>query len=356
MMRNMRKGTRLAVVTLQHSRRHLTGHTAAPGARKTAVLFPGQGAQHVGMGADIYENFKAARDVIDASDEAVGGGLKKLMFEGPQQTLTSTENAQPAILCHSIALLKVLETEFGFDINSCTYALGHSLGEYSALVATQSLSLSDAIKLVRLRGEAMHRSVDSGKTTMKALIINGDHLEDIEALMSKIERSLPEGEVAQIANINSRSQVVLSGTSKGVDYACSIIQTKGYAGRALGLPVSAPFHCDLMQPAADEMKPALDGASFNDPTIEVISNVTGMPLGNATEIQSLLHQQITKTVQWQRSIRYAKDDDVHDWVVIGPSRVLANLLRKEFPTDAIRAVATAEDVQQHGPHLCRRKR
>ncbi|TPX68732.1 hypothetical protein SpCBS45565_g02911 [Spizellomyces sp. 'palustris'] len=375
-----------------------TGHTAAPGARKTAVLFPGQGAQvlvtqrtnvycanffqlqllilhlsMLGMGADIYENFKAARDVIDASDEAVGGGLKKLMFEGPQQTLTSTENAQPA-------LLKVLETEFGFDINSCTYALGHSLGEYSALVATQSLSLSDAIKLVvsvythvpqdvgiyligsgsssiqRLRGEAMHRSVDNGKTTMKALIINGDHLEDIEVLMSKIERSLPEGEVAQIANINSRSQVVLSGTSKGVDYACSIIQTKGYAGRALGLPVSAPFHCNLMQPAADEMKTALDGASFNDPSIEVISNVTGMPLVSAGEIQSLLHQQITKTVQWQRSIRYAKDDDVHDWVVIGPSRVLANLLRKEFPTDAIRAVATAEDVQQHGPHLCRKKR
>ncbi|KAJ3018630.1 hypothetical protein HKX48_002774 [Thoreauomyces humboldtii] len=325
-------------------RRYLNSQAVA--ARKSALLFPGQGAQHVGMGMDIYEKFSAARDIIDEADDAVGGTLKKLMFEGPQQTLTSTENAQPAILCHSIALLKVLETEHDFDIKSCT----------SALVATKSLSLSEAIKLVRLRGELMNQAADTRQTVMKALIILGDHLEDIEAVMGKIQRSLPKGEVAELANINSRSQVVISGTTQGVEYACSIIQTKGYAGRALSLPVSAPFHCSLMAPAASAMKDALSGTKFAEPSIEVISNVTGTPFVSAAEIGPLLHEQITKTVQWQRSTRFAKDDDVHDWVVIGPSRVLANLLRKEYPTDAIKAISTADDVIQSGPQLNRSRR
>ncbi|KAI9101990.1 acyl transferase/acyl hydrolase/lysophospholipase [Phlyctochytrium arcticum] len=318
---------------------------------RTAVMFPGQGAQHVGMGEDIYEKYAAAREVIDASDKAIKGGLKKLMFEGPQHDLTSTENAQPAILCHSAALLRVLEKEHGFNIRDYTFAMGHSLGEYTALVATGALSLEDAIQLVRLRGESMHRSVETENTSMKALVINGDHLEDIEQIMSKIKRSLPDGEVAQISNINSRGQVVLSGTAKGVDYACSIIQMKGYAGRALNLPVSAPFHCSLMQPAADEMKSALEATKFHDPKIEVISNVTGQPFESHKDIASLLYQQITKTVQWQRSIRFAKDEDVHDWIVIGPSRVLANLLKKECPTDTITAISTAEDIEKFGPKL-----
>ncbi|KAJ3186314.1 hypothetical protein HDU85_007754 [Gaertneriomyces sp. JEL0708] len=305
------------------------------------------------MGADIYERYQAARDVIDECDEAVGGGLKKLMFEGPQPVLTQTENAQPAILCHSIALLRVLETEYAFDINSCTYALGHSLGEYSALVATRALSLTEAIKLVRLRGEAMTKSIEDrhGGTSMVALIINGSHLEDVEALMDKIERSMPEGEIAQIANINNRAQIVLSGTRKGVEYACSIIQARGYAGRALSLPVSAPFHCDLMEPAARVMKPALGQVEFAEPCIEVISNVTGRPFPAAKDIPILLHAQIAQTVQWYRSLQFAKDDDVHDWIVVGPSRVLANLIRKEFKLDEVSAIATAEDVVHHGSNL-----
>ncbi|KAI8918411.1 acyl transferase/acyl hydrolase/lysophospholipase [Powellomyces hirtus] len=357
MLRYQHCRAKLFSATRSLTPRSLNAWTAAA-ARKTAVLFPGQGAQHVGMGADIYEAYEAARDVIDEADEAVGGRLKKLMFEGPQQVLTSTENAQPAILCHSIALLKVLEKEYDFDIKSCTYALGHSLGEYSALVATKSLTLPEALKLVKLRGELMNKSIDNSGTTMKALIISGDHLEDIENVMSKIQRSLPKGEVAEIANINSRSQVVISGTVQGVEYACSIIQTRGYAGRALSLPVSAPFHCSLMGPAANDMKPALESAQFAEPSTEVISNVTGKPFNRASEIPSLLYEQITKTVQWQRSTRFASDDDVHDWVVIGPSRVLANLLRKEYPTDVITAISTVDDILQHGDQLssCSRKR
>ncbi|KAI8816253.1 acyl transferase/acyl hydrolase/lysophospholipase [Fimicolochytrium jonesii] len=313
------------------------------------------------MGADIYEKYASAREVIDASDEAVGGGLKKLMFEGPLNELTSTENAQPAILCHSIALLNVLEKDYAFDVRTCTYALGHSLGEYTALVATKSLSLPDALRLVRLRGQAMQRSIENREqaTTMKALIINGDHLEDVEKLMRKIQMSMPEGEVAEIANINSRSQLVLSGTTKGVSYACSIIQTRSLAGRALTLPVSAPFHCSLMLPAADEMLSALAQTKFAEPAIEVVSNVTGRPITPSDSesdnprtiegaIRHLLHAQMTRTVQWQRSTRFCKDDDVHDWIVVGPSRVLANLLRKEYGTDEVLPVAGVEDLAGWG--------
>lgn len=175
--------------------------------QKVALLFPGQGSQHVGMGADIYNKFKVARDVIDECETALQARLRHVMFEGPQNLLTMTANAQPAILCHSIALLRVLENDFGFKTNNCTFAMGHSLGEYTALVATKSISLFDAIKLVRLRGEAMQNSVSNKNTSMKALMIQGDHLESIEELMPKIRRSLDPREVVEIANINSRQQV-----------------------------------------------------------------------------------------------------------------------------------------------------
>ncbi|KAI9363414.1 acyl transferase/acyl hydrolase/lysophospholipase [Zopfochytrium polystomum] len=318
------------------------------GLRKVALLFPGQGAQHIGMAADIYRTYPAAKRIVDQCDDAIGGGLRKLMFEGPVQSLTSTEVAQPAILCHSIAMLRVLEEEHGFDIKNCLYALGHSLGEYSALVATKSISLEVALKLVRLRGLAMRTATSSKQTSMRALVINGNHLEDIEALMESIKQSLPDGEVAEISNINSRAQVVLSGTAKGVEYAGSKIQTKGFAGRSIALPVSAPFHCSLMSPAAEKMKPALDGTTFSDPIIDVISNVTGKPFNHPDEIGRLLTDQITKTVQWQRSIQYAREDGVQEWIAVGPSRVLSNLLKKEYPLDVVRCISSEADVRAFG--------
>jgi [acyl-carrier-protein] S-malonyltransferase len=303
------------------------------------------------MAADLCKDFPVAAKVFQEAEEAIGSGLKKLMFEGPYENLTMTMNTQPAILCHSIAVLRVLESEYGLDVNNFTFALGHSLGEYSALVATGALSFHDAIKLVRLRGTAMQECVGKNATSMKAYVINGQHLEEIENLMCKIKRSLPVGEVAEIANINSRNQIVLSGTEKGVEYAGSIINTRGFAGRAVKLPVSAPFHCSLMSRAQEKMKVALDNISFNEPKIEVISNVTGMPINDKSEINQLLSAQIVKTVQWQRSIQYACDDDVHDWFVLGPSRVLANLLRKEHPQENIKAISTVEDVKKHGVYF-----
>ncbi|KAJ3048290.1 hypothetical protein HK097_010702 [Rhizophlyctis rosea] len=195
----------------------------------------------------------------------------------------------------------------------------------------------------------MRDAVDTKETSMKALIIKGDRLEDIEKLMEKVQRSLPEGDVAEIANINSRAQVVLSGTVKGVEYASSIIQTKGFAGRAVDLPVSAPFHCKLMESAAEKLSPALERTKFSNPVIPVISNVTAKPMGTAADIRRLMYEQVTKTVQWQRSMRFAREKGVGEWVVVGPSRVLANLLKKEFPGDRIRPIATPEDLRESGP-------
>ncbi|TPX37529.1 hypothetical protein SmJEL517_g00780 [Synchytrium microbalum] len=347
--------------------------------RKHALLFPGQGAQHVGtfsihhnvatleivslnvsisyntytigMGKDIYSVYQVARTVLDEAEEAVAGGLKSLMFDGPQPVLTQTENAQPAILSHSIALLRVLETEYGFDVRHCTYILGHSLGEYSALVAAQSVSLSDAIKLVRLRGQAMAQCIHPSRdTAMKALVVTGS-LEEIESIIQRMQTQLPPGEVAEIANINSKSQVVLSGTTKGVEYASSILQTKRLAGRGISLPVSAPFHCSLMQPASLKMREALSKIAFQDPVTDVISNVTGRPFESASEIPDLLVRQITSPVQWLRSLRYANEDQVHDWVCVGPTKVQANLVKKDFPQEIIKAISTADDVKTVGPKL-----
>ncbi|RUS22672.1 hypothetical protein BC937DRAFT_87871 [Endogone sp. FLAS-F59071] len=307
-----------------------------------ALVFPGQGSQYVGMGKDLYSAFpKSAKLAFDEADEALNHGLGKLIFEGQQEKLKLTENAQPAILTTSIAILRVLEDEFGFDVaKACTYALGHSLGEYTALVATKSLSLYDAVKLVRLRGESMTRAVaDKGvSTSMSALVVNGDHLAQLEDAMDEIKASLPPGELAELANINSSFQVVISGTSKGVDHASRVLQSKKFAARAVDLPVSAPFHCSLMKEAADVMEEAFKSIQFREPVVEVISNVTAKPYDSVSEIPLLLVQQITATVEWQRSIKYCKDRDVGDFLCFGPGKVLANLLKKEYPLDRIRYV------------------
>ncbi|KAF9359107.1 hypothetical protein BGX26_000128 [Mortierella sp. AD094] len=314
-----------------------------------AILFPGQGSQFVGMGKDLYDTYAVARQVVDEADDALEGKLKHVMFEGSQEDLTRTENAQPAILTTSIAMLRVLESERGFKIEeSCKHALGHSLGEYSALVATKAVALRDAVKLVRLRGEAMTKAVTSiGTTAMSALVVRPAKLEALIKAMDEIEATLPAGELAQIANINSSFQVVISGTVRGVDHASRVLQAQKIAARAVDLPVSAPFHCNLMQPAADAMKEALKTVKFEKPIIDVISNVTAKPITKVEDISDLLVRQVTGTVQWHTSIGYLRDkENVHDYISLGPGKVLANLLRKEYPLDFVKIVTTAEDIQQ----------
>lgn len=301
------------------------------------------------MGKDLYDTYSVARQVVDEADDALGGTLKHVMFEGSQEDLTRTENAQPAILTTSIAMLRVLESERGFKIEeTCKHALGHSLGEYSALVATKAVTLHDAVKLVRLRGQAMTKAVtNKGTTAMSALVVRADKLESLVTAMDEIKASLPAGELAEIANINSSFQVVISGTVRGVDHASRMLQAKKIAARAVDLPVSAPFHCSLMQPAADEMKVALKDVHFQMPAINVISNVTAKPITKVEDISDLLVRQVTGTVQWHTSIKYLRDhENVHDYISLGPGKVLANLLRKEYPLDFVKTVTTAEDIQQ----------
>ncbi|KAI8595700.1 acyl transferase/acyl hydrolase/lysophospholipase [Dissophora ornata] len=301
------------------------------------------------MGKDLYDTYAVARQVVDEADEALGGKLKHVMFEGSQEDLTRTENAQPAILTTSIAKLRVLESERGFKIEeSCKNALGHSLGEYSALVATKALALQDAVKLVRLRGEAMTKAVtNKGTTAMSALVVRPAQLDALVETMDEIKATLPSGELAEISNINSSFQVVISGTVRGVDHASRVLQGKKIAARAVDLPVSAPFHCSLMQPAADAMKEALKDVKFQKPIINVISNVTAKPITNVEDISDLLVKQVTRTVQWHASIKYLRDqENVHDYLSLGPGKVLANLLRKEYPLDFVKTVTTAEDIQQ----------
>ncbi|KAG0216054.1 hypothetical protein BGX33_000506 [Mortierella sp. NVP41] len=319
----------------------------------------GQGSQFIGMGRDLYETYPIARQTIDEADailastsSSTSSSLKKVMFEGPQEELTRTENAQPAILTTSVAILRVLETEMGLDLKqSCQFALGHSLGEYSALVATRALTLPDAVRLVRIRGDAMTRAVADKKVTtaMSALVVRSSKLDDLTKAMHDIQPDLASaGEIAEIANINSSFQVVISGTVKGVDYASKTLQFRKIAARAVDLPVSAPFHCSLMEPAARVMEDALENIQFQTPIIPVISNVKAQPIKSSSDISGLLVQQVTDTVQWRQSLVNLHSDqhDITDYICIGPGKVICNLLRKEYPLDTIRSVSTVEDIQQ----------
>ncbi len=287
-----------------------------------AFVFPGQGAQAVGMGSALAEAFPAAREVFEEIDDILSQRLSRLMFEGPESDLTLTENAQPALLAVSMAVVRVLEREGGLRLaDKSDFVAGHSLGEYSALAAAGALSLSDAARLLKRRGQAMQEAVPVGEGAMAALLGL-----DLEAVRDLAEAAA-QGEVCAPANDNAPGQVVVSGAKAAVERAMDLAAEKG-ARRAILLPVSAPFHCALMAPAADVMASALAETAILPPHITLVSNVTASAVQKPEDIRPLLVQQVTGLVRWRESVLYMKDRGVDTLVELGVGKVLSGLARR----------------------------
>ncbi len=308
---------------------------------KRALVFPGQGSQAIGMGSELATAFAAAREVWEEVDEALGERLSALVAEGPIETLTLTENAQPALLATSIAVMRVLEREGGFDIGTAVAAVaGHSLGEYSALTAAGALTLTDAVRVVRARGLAMQQAVPVGTGAMAALL--GAELEQGERIAR--EAAQATGEICAAANDNGAGQLVISGHKAAVEKAIAIAAEKGIK-RSILLPVSAPFHSPLMQPAADVMAVELAKITINVPLVPVVANVTAQAVRDPELIRRLLVEQVTGLVRWRESVQHLKGEGIEEIVEIGAGRVLAGLVRRIDKDVAVRSVGTPADVE-----------
>lgn len=292
-----------------------------------AFVFPGQGSQAVGMGKELAAAFPAAREVFEEVDGALKQKLSAIMFEGPETELVLTANAQPALMAVSVAVARVLEKEAKLDFGKhARFVAGHSLGEYSALAAARTFSLADTARLLRLRGEAMQKAVPVGTGAMAALL--GLDLEGAQAVAKEAAKN-PEGkdEVVQTANDNAPGQVVVSGAKAAVERALEIAKTKG-ARRAILLPVSAPFHCALMQPAADAMAEALERTTMAPPLVPLVANVTASAVSDPLTIRDLLVKQVTAMVRWRECALYMKGQGVTTLVEMGAGKVLTGLAKR----------------------------
>lgn len=287
-----------------------------------AYVFPGQGSQFVGMGHELAEAIPTARHLFQEVDEALKQNLSRLMFEGPEEDLVLTENAQPALMAMSLAVARVLEIDGGVEMTeACAYVAGHSLGEYSALAAARALSLEDTARLLKRRGQAMQRAVPVGEGAMAALL--GVSLEEARA----IALEAAQGEACVAANDNTPEQVVLSGAATAVERAVELAGERG-AKRAILLPVSAPFHSPLMAPAAEEMAEALDEIEITTPIVPVVANVTAAAVTKPADIRQSLVEQVCAMVRWRESILYLRDHDVDTLAELGAGKVLTGLTRR----------------------------
>jgi [acyl-carrier-protein] S-malonyltransferase len=311
-----------------------------------AFLFPGQGSQAVGMGKALAEAFPAAREVFEEIDDALGQRLSWLMFEGDDSDLRLTENAQPALMAVSMAVLRVLERDGGLDLrDKVAFVAGHSLGEYSALAAAGTFTLGDTARLLRRRGGAMQRAVPVGAGAMAALL--GLELEDVQAIAADAAAAVPEGsgpEVCDTANDNAPGQVVVSGHVAAVERAIALASNRG-AKRSVMLPVSAPFHCALMQPAADEMAEALAAVALRQPAVPLIANVTASPVSDPATIRDLLVEQVTGMVRWRESVLTMKVAGVEQMFELGAGKVLSGLVRRIDRDLTAQAVGEPADIE-----------
>jgi len=305
-----------------------------------AFVFPGQGSQYVGMGHELAKTFPEAKAVFDEIDESLGQKLSTLMFEGSEEDLNLTENTQPALMAVSVAVINVLKKQAGLEIKDmCDYVAGHSLGEYSALTAAGALEIGDTAKLLRLRGQSMQKAVPVGVGSMAAIL--GLSLGEVQDIASAVSNS----EICQAANDNSTGQIVVSGHAGAVAAAVALATEKG-AKRAVTLPVSAPFHCTLMAPAAQTMAQALADTDIRPPSVPVICNITAKAESDPAHIRQLLVEQITGMVRWRESVIWMKDNGVTDMIELGAGKVLCGLARRidrEINTAAIETPQQIED-------------
>lgn len=307
-----------------------------------AFTFPGQGSQAVGMGKDLADAFPEARRVFEEVDEALGENLSKLIWEGPEETLTLTANAQPALMAVSLAALRALESR-GFSLkDKVAYVAGHSLGEYSALAAAGFVSVADAARLLRIRGNAMQAAVPAGEGAMAAII--GLEQADVEAACAEAVQGSAKGAVCQVANDNGGGQLVISGAKAAVELAARLCTEKG-AKRALMLQVSAPFHSALMAPAAEIMREALAGVTKKAPVVPVVSNVSVTPTGDPDEIARRLVQQVTGRVRWRETVEWFGQNGVATLYEVGAGKVLSGLARRINRDIATGAIGTPAEVE-----------
>ncbi|MBB3974468.1 ACP S-malonyltransferase [Hansschlegelia beijingensis] len=305
-----------------------------------ALIFPGQGSQQVGMGRALADTFASARAVFEEVDAALGESLSTTIFEGPEDKLTLTANAQPALMAVSLATLRVLEAEAGLDVaRHAAFVAGHSLGEYSALAAAGSLAVPDAARLLRIRGDSMQKAAPVGEGAMAALLGL-----DLDAARAVAEEAA-EGEVCQAANDNAPGQVVISGTRAAIERALPIAKARG-AKRAVLLPVSAPFHSALMQPAAEAMREALAGVKISAPRAPVVANVTASPLTDPEAIRARLVEQVTGAVRWRESMAFMAGAGVTRFIEVGAGKVLSGLVKRVAAEASGESVGSPEDVQR----------
>ena len=307
---------------------------------KYTFVFPGQGSQFVGMGKDLADNFKSAKEVFQEVNDAISQDLFKLMTEGPESELTMTVNTQPALMANSMAVVRVLEKDFGVNLSDkATYVAGHSLGEYSAACAAGVFSLSDTAKLLRARGQAMQQAVPLGVGGMAAVI--GMSFQDVDAL---VDACSVNGVVCVAANDNADGQVVLSGHISAIEKAVEIASEFG-AKRCIKLPVSAPFHSPLMAPAAEVMKEALANVKANDAKVPLIANVLASPITNSSEIINNLVRQVTGSVRWRESVTFMVENGITDVVELGAGKVLSGIVKRSYKEINAISVGSPEDIE-----------
>ena len=304
-----------------------------------AYVFPGQGSQFVGMGKDLAEAFTEARDVFAEVDEALKQNLSKIMFEGADTDLNLTENTQPALMAHSIAVTRILEKAKPGFIGSAKFVAGHSLGEYSALTAASTFALADTARLLKIRGQAMQKAVPVGIGAMAAIL--GLEMPDVAAVVKEASGA----EIVSAANDNSFGQIVVSGHKAAVEKAIALATAKG-AKRAIMLPVSAPFHCALMQPAADAMQAALQQVNVNAPITPLVANVIADQVSDPARIKQLLVEQVTGMVRWRESVLFMKTQGVSELVELGAGKVLAGLTKRIDADLTGKSIGTPKDIEE----------